>query len=318
MAGTIIFTISDTVSGAAPTAESVAPGEPSSGGAADEPWVAPSALRWLFRYGSYLGTLVVAGIVLTDAFVWRGALDNEVLRHCVVGGIATTAFAAAGQLLVIASDINGIGSWRAALRTDAGRAFLVRIVLLAAVAVLLERDTIVDCVRRFADVAAASVAVIVTIGAAQSLRLLGNPFKLFSVAHGRFLLLKLLVLVAMLKIADVNRRRVTNQFRSDEGPPPLNAAIDVPVTTTMRAPLVQPVGCVVAGVVLRLGSTGPDFTCLQQRLNTLVPVAALSSTVFDDATKRAVQPQQATMGLNDDGEVGPPTGAALEIWPRTP
>ena len=72
--------------------------------------VAPSALRWLFRYGSYLAMLVVAGIVLTDAFVWRGALDSEMLRRCVVAGIATAAFAAVGQLLFIASDINGIGS----------------------------------------------------------------------------------------------------------------------------------------------------------------------------------------------------------------
>ncbi len=186
-------------------------------------------------------------------------------------------------------QINGFGSWRAVLQTDAGRAFFVRIVLLAAVAVLLfvefniwqfvrdiavasvfvllfgtwayaghsrsmrwpivgipldiahhmaaaawlgglailtfvvvptqERDTIIDSVRRFANVAAASVAVIVGTGVLQSLRLLGNPFTVFTVAHGRFLLLKLLVLVAMLKVADVNRRRVTNRFNTDDGPP---------------------------------------------------------------------------------------------------
>ena len=443
--GTITFTVASNVPAAAPAGASAAatPTVQDSGG---EPWVAPSALRWLFRYGSYLAMLVVAGIVLTDAFVWRGALDSEMLRRCVVAGIATAAFAAVGQLLFIASDINGIGSWRAALRTDAGRAFLVRIVLLATVAVLLfvrlnissmvrdvgvasvftllfgtwayaghsrsmrwpvvgvpldmahhmaaaawlgglgiltfvvvpteEREIVVDCVRRFAKVAAASVAIIVATGAAQSIRLLGNPFKLFSVAHGRFLLLKLLVLVAMLKIADVNRRRVASRFQTDEGPPqrvidntrramrtelgvglviiaitsamvvspPAVASgrgadtrvatsaestagsttsvplipVGVAVTTTLLARQASPVGCVVSGVVLRSGSTGPDVTCLHQRLNALDPSTELSSTVFDEATKLAVQRQQTAMGLPADGEVGPATGLELGIWPATP
>ncbi len=444
VAGAITFTVAGAVASAEPTPVSAtgSPGDPASGASSGEPWVAPSALRWLLRYGSYLALLVVAGIVLTDAFVWRGALDSDVLRRCAVAGIATAAIAAAGQLLFIASDINGIGSWRAAIGTDAGRAFLVRIVLLAAVAVLLnvalnisnmardiavasvftllfgtwayaghsrsmrwpaigvpldiahhmaaaawlgglgiltfvvvpaeERDTIVDCVRRFADVAAASVAVIVVTGAAQSLRLLGNPLKLLSVAHGRFLLLKLLVLVAMLKIADINRRRVANRFRTDEGPPrrvidntrramrtefgvglvvigitsamvvsppavatstggsrigatqesavapagsvPSSiAAIGEPATATTLGSQARP--CVVSGVVLRLGSSGEDVTCLQQRLNILDPGATLNSRAFDNATKLAVQRQQSAMGLNDDGEVGPTTGAALEIWP---
>ncbi len=236
VAGTITFMIA----GSAPT-DTSAVDVPAVQGSNGEPWVAPWALQWLFRYGSYLAMLVVAGIVLTEAFVWRGALDSDVLRRCVVAGIATVAFAAVGQLLFIASDINGFGSWRAALRTDAGRAFLVRIVLLAAVAVLLyvqmniskfvrdvavasvftllfgtwayaghsrsmrwpvigvpldiahhmaaaawlgglgiltfvvvpteERDTVVDSVRRFADVAAASVAIIAATGAVQSIRL---------------------------------------------------------------------------------------------------------------------------------------------------
>lgn len=290
--GIVTFTIAVGATPAESIAASVttsAPAEAGSASARAEPWVAPSGLRWLFRYGSYLALLVVAGIVLTDAFVWRGALDNEALRRAVVAGISAAAVTAAGQLLFIASDIDGIGSWLAALRTDAGRAFLVRIVLLAAVAVLLfvhfnitnmardiavasvftllfgtwayaghsrsmrwpvfgvpldiahhmaaaawlgglgiltfvvvpteDRETIIDSVRRFADVAAASVAVIVATGTAQSLRLLGNPLNLLSVAHGRFLLLKLLVLAAMLKVADVNRRRVANRFNSEDGPP---------------------------------------------------------------------------------------------------
>ena len=68
VAGTITFTI--TGEAPAATAAAATPAVPESNG---EPWVAPSALRWLFRYGSYLAMLVVAGIVLTDEFVWRGA-----------------------------------------------------------------------------------------------------------------------------------------------------------------------------------------------------------------------------------------------------
>ncbi len=439
----VVGTITFTIAGDAPPTGTSAAATPAVAESSGEPWVAPSALRWLFRYGSYLAMLVVAGIVLTDAFVWRGALESDALRRCVVAGIATAAFAAGGQLLFIASDINGIGSWRAALRTDAGRAFLVRIVLLVAVAVLLfvqmnisnmvrdvavalvftllfgtwayaghsrsmrwpvvgvpldiahhmaaaawlgglgiltfvvvpseERETIVDCVRRFADVAAASVAVIVATGVAQSIRLLGDPMKLLSVAHGRFLLLKLVVLVAMLKIADVNRRRVASRFQTDEGPPqsmientrramrtelgvglvivgitsamvvspPAVAAsnkrrapapvvstpLSVPATmtvfgsgTTVAPAVVKAspggVGCVLTGVVLKVGSMGPDVICLRMRLKTLVPLAGLNATVFDEETKRAVQRKQIALGLPPDGEIGPTIGQALGIWPN--
>lgn len=37
--------------------------------------------------------------------------------------------------------------------------------------------------------------------------------------------------------------------------------------------------------------------------------------MFDEATKQAVQRQQTTMGLSDDGDVRPVTGSALGIWP---
>ncbi len=257
-------------------------GAPSPTGSS-EPWTAPEALRWLLRYGSYLALLLVAGIVLTDYLVWNQTLDDPLLRQCAAGGILAAAIASFGQLLVIATDIDGIGSLGAALQTDAGVAFAARILLLGVVATLLfvdlnirhehrdlaalvsyvllfgtwayaghsrsmrwpilgvpldvahhiaaaawlgglgvltfvtipheNRKTVVASVRRFANVAAFSVAVIVGTGVVQAIRLVGSPGKLLSVNHGRYLLVKLVVLGAMLLAADVNRKRVASRFQ---------------------------------------------------------------------------------------------------------
>jgi hypothetical protein len=59
--------------------------------------------------------------------------------------------------------------------------------------------------------------VIVATGVAQTLRLVGSPTDLWRADHGRYLVLKVLVLAAMLKVADVNRRRVARHFRSKTG-----------------------------------------------------------------------------------------------------
>lgn len=67
--------------------------------------------------------------------------------------------------------------------------------------------------QRFAQVAKVSVIVIVATGVLQALRLVGSPTRLFEANHGRYLVLKLLVLGIMLWVADVNRRRVTLRFQ---------------------------------------------------------------------------------------------------------
>ena len=263
--------------------EPSAASSPRSNGGSSEQFSAPTPVRWLLRYGSYLALLLVAGIVLTDAFVWGGALNNATLRRSAAAGISVAALFSLLQLLVIATDINGLGSWGAALQTDAGVAFAVRIVLLgvagallflefhldafqrdistAAIFVLLfgtwayaghsrsmrwpvlgvpldvahhvaaaawlgglgvltfvtipneNRKTVVESVRRFAKVAELSVGVIVGTGVLQAVRLEGNPVKLFTVNHGRYLLFKLVILAVMLMVADVNRRRVADRFQ---------------------------------------------------------------------------------------------------------
>lgn len=69
-------------------------------------------------------------------------------------------------------------------------------------------DVLVPVVRRFSQVAATCVAVLVITGVVQSIRLVGNPGALFDADHGRYLAVKVAILVAMLGIANANRRRV--------------------------------------------------------------------------------------------------------------
>jgi copper transport protein len=69
-------------------------------------------------------------------------------------------------------------------------------------------DVLVPVVRRFSRVAATCVAVLVITGVVQGIRLVGSPGALFDADHGRYLAVKVAILVAMLGIANANRRRV--------------------------------------------------------------------------------------------------------------
>jgi copper transport protein len=69
-------------------------------------------------------------------------------------------------------------------------------------------DVLVPVVRRFSRVAATCVAVLVITGFVQSIRLVGSPGALLDADHGRYLAVKVAILVAMLAIANANRRRV--------------------------------------------------------------------------------------------------------------
>ena len=70
--------------------------------------------------------------------------------------------------------------------------------------------------RRFGVTARIAVPVIVVTGVVQSLRLHGGIGTLFTTGHGRLLLLKIAVVATMLKVADINRRRL---LRPDPGDP---------------------------------------------------------------------------------------------------
>jgi copper transport protein len=70
--------------------------------------------------------------------------------------------------------------------------------------------------RRFGDVARYAVIAIVVTGVIQTLRLHGSIITLFAQNHGRWLLLKLGLVVLMLKIGDINRRRLLRGLPADE------------------------------------------------------------------------------------------------------
>ena len=95
----------------------------------------PSLVRWLLRYGSYLAIMLVLGVVFTDGFVWPGCAHRLPLRRLVDRALATVAVLGGTQVLILASDISGDAPWNsfgsldAAMGTDAGRAFALRILI---------------------------------------------------------------------------------------------------------------------------------------------------------------------------------------------
>lgn len=131
--------------------------------------------------GALLATWAYAGHAKAMRYPWAG-VPLDVVHHGAVsvwiGGLAVVGFVAARR-----QDMAGL----------------------------------VQSVNRFATVAGVAVAVIVVTGVAQTLRLVGAPTDLLRADHGRYLLLKIVVLAAMLKVADVNRRRVARHFRSKSG-----------------------------------------------------------------------------------------------------
>lgn len=86
-------------------------------------------------------------------------------------------------------------------------------------------DVVVPAVRRFSRVAATSVVVLVVTGLVQTVRLVGSPMDLLDVNHGRYLVAKVVVLAAMLGIANANRRRVDHRLDDLDGVGPHTGAI---------------------------------------------------------------------------------------------
>lgn len=76
-----------------------------------------------------------------------------------------------------------------------------------------------DLTRMFARLsqwAGIAVAALVATGLAQTVRLVGGPSNLLGTGHGRYLVLKLTVLVAMLVVANANRRHVHGRLTRSE------------------------------------------------------------------------------------------------------
>ena len=80
----------------------------------------------------------------------------------------------------------------------------------------LEPEESFKAFQRFGNIATYAVTTIVITGVIQTLRLHGTFLTLFTENHGRWLLLKLILVAAMLKIGDINRRRLIKRVLIDE------------------------------------------------------------------------------------------------------
>jgi copper transport protein len=106
--------------------------------------------------------------------------------------------------------------------------------------------------RRFSTMAGTAVALIVATGLVQAVRLIGNPGDLFQAGHGRLLVTKLVVLTAMLIVADQNRRRVNLDARN------LSAAVHTDVDGLRRMMLFELLtGLVIIGITAAMVVSAP-------------------------------------------------------------
>lgn len=90
-----------------------------------------------------------------------------------------------------------------------------------------------EAFRKFGDAATYAVIAMVITGVIQTLRLHGNLATLFTQSHGRWLLLKLVLVALMLKIGDINRRRLLRNLPTDE------ASIERRVALLRRASITE-------------------------------------------------------------------------------
>jgi copper transport protein len=112
-------------------------------------------------------------------------------------------------------------------------------------------ETVVATVRRFSNVAAVSVGVLVITGLMQSLRLVGNPLNLFEQTHGRLLVAKVVLLAIMLGLANENRRRVNLRLNDPLG-------VDNHVTTIRQSMIVEfAIGLVIVAITAAMVVSTP-------------------------------------------------------------
>lgn len=88
-------------------------------------------------------------------------------------------------------------------------------VLVFIVAPLLETRDLWRSFERYGQAAKIAVIALVVTGVIQTLRLHGGIGTLFTQSHGRLLLLKIIVVAIMLRLGDLNRRRMATKIRDN-------------------------------------------------------------------------------------------------------
>ena len=159
-----------------------------------------------------IGILICAGIYRAHRF------DSQVLvSHTMLmaSGMYLLALAYTGHSRSQAWPVLGVPV--DVLHTLAAAVWLGGLAVLAIfVLPVLQPAQSFDAFRRFGDAAQYAVITLVVTGIIQTLRLHGTIFTLFTQSHGRWLLLKLALVAAMLKVGDVNRRRLMRKISSDD------------------------------------------------------------------------------------------------------
>jgi putative copper export protein len=202
--------------------------------------VAP-LLQMLMFVGDVRGSSLVGALPrVFDAFDYTPgamlalrAVLGAVIAASVLGGWvpsgrgqASGVFAAAGALYLVtlayAGHSRSMGSpWLGipvdVAHTAAAVAWLGGLGALALGAARTESpQSTIDVFVRFGGLARTALAVIVGTGVVQTLRLHGGITSLFSESHGRWLLVKLVAVVVMLRVAEVNRRRTALRISGSE------------------------------------------------------------------------------------------------------
>ena len=83
----------------------------------------------------------------------------------------------------------------------------------------------IQALQRFGSVAKFSVLALIVTGIFQTLRLHDKPVSIFTSSHGQLLLAKLILFLAMLKYADINRRSLAVRFANVENVNPIKRQV---------------------------------------------------------------------------------------------
>jgi copper transport protein len=185
-----------------------------------------------------------------------------------------------------------------------------------------EASDFAGIVDRFGIIARNAVALIVATGVIQSFRLVGSPFNILAVAHGRLLLLKIVVVGAMLKIADINRKRVASRFRVAERATPKAADMLRRAMGTELAVGLAVIGVTAAMVVsppatARSESVSPPATIATAPTSSVAGVAdpSVAPTTAPAPTTASVAPALATCTISATLRTGM-TGEAVTCLQR--
>lgn len=299
----------------------------------NEPWTTPNTLRWLLRFGSYLAIMAIGGMLATTAFVWSGAWDHPLIQRSTVWALVATLVASLAQLLVVASDIEASPPWAAFLgllatwayaghsrsqrwpllgvpldvaHHAAAAAWIGGLAIIGLIAIRHSAtDELIDSVNRFGRLAAISVAVIVGSGVLQAIRLVGSPLRLFAADHGKYLILKVVVLGGMLKVADINRQRISRRFGSAATTTPLvidnlrramgtEFAVGLLVIAVTAAMVVSPPAVADEPVAQALANTnGASVVAAAESAASTTVAIAISTTVTSPLTSAGFAPASA-------------------------